>query len=91
MVCRIEAFIQELQLCAQILNVLVKVLEGFVSERGEKRSVILTSSENPVMLDASGGKSGFPGFVGQRFKLRIGEAGFISASKLLPSRQGKIR
>jgi hypothetical protein len=36
---RIEALVQELQLSAQILNVSVKVLKGFVSESGKDRSV----------------------------------------------------
>ena len=50
MVCRIEALVQELQLCAEVFDVSVKVLERFVSE-GEIRVVCdLTSSEKPVML-----------------------------------------
>jgi len=60
MVCRIEALVQVHQLCAQVLDVPVKVLEGFVSEVEERRSDVLTSSEKPGMSYGVG--------VGQRKK-----------------------
>ena len=60
MVCRIEALVQVHQLCAQVLDVPVKILEGFVSEVEERRSGGLTSSEKPGISYGAG--------VGQRKK-----------------------
>jgi hypothetical protein len=59
-ICRIEAFVQKLQLHAQVLDVCVQVLETIVSGVKEVRSVVLTSSEKPVILygDAKN-KAGF--------------------------------
>lgn len=67
MVCSIEALVQVLQLRAQVVNVLVEVLEGSVSKMRETKSEFLTSSEKPGIS--------YGMRVGQRSCVRIFEIG----------------
>jgi hypothetical protein len=82
-VCRIEAFIQELQLSAEVLNVVIKVLDSCVSGMRKERSSNLTSSEKPVILCGMGERTRW--LVVQQASKRSGAPGIISAQKVFPS------
>jgi hypothetical protein len=82
-VCRIEAFVQELQLGAKVLNVVVEVLSSCVSGMRSDRSSSLTSSEKPVMLCGMDERK--RRLVVHQASTRFGASGIISVQKVFPS------
>jgi hypothetical protein len=82
MIRRIEAFVQKLQLCAQVFDVGVEVLERIVSEVKEVRSVALTSSEKPVILYGDAEKKA--GFVHEVLEPRVGLQGLSPHGRCVP-------
>jgi hypothetical protein len=81
-ICRIEAFVQKLQLRAQVLDVCVQVLETIVSGVKEVRSVALTSSEKPVIL--YGDAETKAGFVHEVLEPRVGLQGLSPHGRCVP-------